>query len=79
MAEMSEKEMTFLDTIVYKGDRFLKRIILYFMCEHISNLFQDTNLYSSHPPGVTEGFIKGEVLRLLRTNSSQCIYTFEET
>ena len=28
------------------------------------------------PPGVTKGFIKGEALRLLRTNSSQ--FTFEE-
>jgi len=27
-------------------------------------------------PGVTKGFIKGEALRLLRTNSSQ--FTFEE-
>ena len=37
--------------------------------------FQYTNFYSCHPPGVT-GFIKGETLRLLRTNSSQ--FTFEE-
>ena len=29
-----------------------------------------------HPPGVTKGFIKGEALRLLRTNSSEI--TFEE-
>ena len=29
-----------------------------------------------HPPGVNKGFIKGEALRLLRTNSSQL--TFEE-
>ena len=38
--------------------------------------FQYTNLYSCHPPGVTKGFIKGEALRLLRTNSSEI--TFEE-
>ena len=38
--------------------------------------FQYTNFYSCHPPGVTKGFIKGEALRLLRTNSSQ--FTFEE-
>ena len=30
----------------------------------------------THPPGVTKGFLKGEALRLLRTNSS--IFTFEE-
>jgi len=38
--------------------------------------FHYTNFYSCHPPGVTKGFIKGEALRLLRTNSSQ--FTFEE-
>ena len=27
-AEISEKEITFLDTVVYKGDRFLKETIL---------------------------------------------------
>ena len=31
---------------------------------------------ASHPPGVTKGFIKGEALSLLRTNSSEI--TFEE-
>ena len=38
--------------------------------------FQYTNFHSCHPPGVTKGFIKGEALRPLRTNSSQT--TFEE-
>ena len=38
--------------------------------------FQYTNFYSRHPPGITKGFIKGEALRLLRTNSSET--TFEE-
>ena len=33
--------------------------------------FQYTNFYSCHPPGVTKSFIKGEALRLLRTNSSE--------
>ena len=37
--------------------------------------FQYTNFYSCHPPGVKKGFIKGEALRLLRTNFSQI--TFE--
>ena len=31
---------------------------------------------SCHPPGVSKGFIKGEALRLLRTNSSET--TFDE-
>ena len=37
--------------------------------------FQYTDFYSYHPRGVKKGFIKGEALRLLRTNSSQI--TFE--
>ena len=38
--------------------------------------FKYKNFYSCHPPGVTKGFIKGEALRLLRTNSSRI--SFEE-
>ena len=76
-AEISETETIFLDTVVYKGDRFLKESILdvrtYFKP---TDTFQYTNFHSCHPPGVTKGFIKGEALRLLRTNSSQT--TFEE-
>ena len=62
---------------MYKGDRFHKESILdvrtYFKP---TETFQYTNFHSCHPPGVTKGFIKGEALRLLRTNSSQT--TFEE-
>ena len=36
--------------------------------------FQYTNVYSCHPPGVKKGFIKGEALRLLRTNSSHSTF-----
>ena len=76
-AEISDKETIFLDTVVYKGDRFLKESILdvrtYFKP---TETFQYTDFHSCHPPGVTKGFIKGEALRLLRTNSSQT--TFEE-
>ena len=36
--------------------------------------FQYTNFYSCHPPGVKKGFIKGEALRLLRTNSSHSMF-----
>ena len=38
--------------------------------------FQYTQFSSCHPPGVKRGFIKGEALRLLRTNSTKA--TFEE-
>ena len=76
-AEISETETTFLDTKVYKGDRFKKESILDVRTHFkATETFQYTNFYSCHPPGVTEGFIKGDALRLLRTNSSQ--FTFEE-
>ena len=39
--------------------------------------FQYTHYISSRPLGVKRGFIKGEALRLLRTNSSET--TFEES
>ena len=38
--------------------------------------FQYTFFTTCHPPGAKKGFVKGEALRLLRTNSS--IKTFEE-
>ena len=75
-AEMSETEITFLDTKVYKGVRFDKESILDVQTHYKpTETFQYTNFYSCHPPGVKKGFIKGEALRLLRTNSSQI--TFE--
>ena len=76
-AEISETETTFLDTIVYKGDRFHKESILDVRTHYKpTETFHYTNFYSCHPPGVAKGFIKGEALRLLRTNSSP--QTFEE-
>ena len=39
--------------------------------------FQYTHFNSCHPPGVKNGFIKGEAIRLLRTKSSKT--TFEES
>ena len=36
--------------------------------------FQYTHFSSCHPPGVKKGFIKGEALRLLRTNSSETTF-----
>ena len=76
-AEISETERIFLDTIVYKGDRFLKESILEVRTSFKpKEIFQYTNFYSCRLPGVTKGFIKKEALRLLRTNSSQT--TFEE-
>ena len=76
-AEISETETTFLDTKVYKGVRFDKESIPDVRTHFRSTeTFQYMNFYLCHPPGITKRFIKGEALRLLRTNSSQI--TFEE-
>ena len=61
-AEISENQITFLDTTVFKGERFAKYSIL--------------DITFCHPPGIKYGFIKGEAMRLLRTNSSK--KAFEE-
>jgi len=76
-AEISENEITFLDTVVFKGERFIKESILDIKTHHKpTETFQYTHFSSCHPPGVKRGFIKGEEIRWLRTNSSKT--TFEE-
>ena len=74
-AEISEIETTFLDTIIYKGDRFRNDSILD-ICTHYkpTETFQYTHFTSCQPLGVKRGFIKGEALRLLRTNSSETMF-----
>ena len=67
-AEISDKEITFLDTVVYKGERFLNEATLYVKTHYkLTETFQYTHYSSCHPPGVKRGFIKGEAIRLLRT------------
>jgi len=76
-AEISENEITFLDTVVFKGERFTEKSILDINTHYKpTETFQYTHFSLCHPPGVKRGFIKGEALRLLRTNSSKT--TFEE-
>ena len=71
-AEISEKEITFLDTVVYKGGRFLKEAFLDVKTRYKpTETFQYTHCSSCHTPGVRRGFIKGEAIGLLRTNSSE--------
>ena len=76
-AEISNTETTFLDTVIYKGERFREQSILDIKTHFKpTETFQYTHYTSCHPPSVKKGFIKGEALRLLRTNSSES--TFEE-
>ena len=55
-----------------KGVRFNKESILGVrnITDKPTETFQDTNVYSCHPPDVKKSFIKGEAPRLLRPNSS---------
>lgn len=56
---------------MYKGERFQNDAILDVKTHYKpTETFQYT-YYSFHPPGVKRGFIKGEAIRLLRTNSSE--------
>ena len=76
-AEISDIEITFLDTCVYQGERFKKESKLDVRTHFKpTETFQYTHCSSYHPPGVRKGFIKGEALRLVRTNSSKT--KFEE-
>ena len=62
-------------TVVYKGKRFRDHSILDIKTRFKpTETFQYTYFSSSHPPGVKKGFVKGEALRLLRTNSSRATY-----
>ena len=77
-AEISENEITFLDTVVFKGERLKNESILDIKTRHKpTETFQYTHFNSCDPPGDKNGFIKGETVRLLRTNSSKT--TFEES
>ena len=76
-AEISENQINFLDTVVSKGERFTKDSILDIKTHYKpTETCQYTHVTSCHPPGVKKGFIKGEAMRLLRTNSSKT--SFEE-
>ena len=72
---ISEKEINFLDTTIFKGEGLCKNSVLD-VCTHFkpTETFQYTHFTSCHAPGVKKGFIKGEALRLLKTNSSKKLY-----
>ena len=68
--EMSSERAVFLDTEVFKGPRFASNKILDVQTHFkATETFQYTHFSSCHSLSVKKGFIKGETLRLLRTNS----------
>ena len=70
-AEISVTEITFLDTCIYKGDRFKSKssldVRMHFKPTEAFQYMIYTHFSSCHSPGVKKGFIKGEALRILRT------------
>ena len=68
--EYSNREITFLDTEVYKGSRFLYEGVLDIRT-HIkkTETFQYLDRTSAHPTSVFKAFIKGEVIRYIRNTS----------
>ena len=57
-AEISENEITFLDTTVFKGERFTEKSILDIKTHYKpTETFQYTHFTSCHPPRVKRGFI----------------------
>ena len=77
-AEISDKETNFLDTTIFIGEPRFHKDSIFDIRTHFkpTEKFQYTHYTSCHAPGVKKGFIKGEALRLLRTNSSET--KFEE-
>ena len=65
-AEISETETNFLNTAVYKGERFLAEYVID-VYTHFkpSEAFQYKIFSTCHPSGILQGFSKGEALRLL--------------
>ena len=59
-AEISDKETTFLDTCIYKGERFERNAILDVRTHFKpTETFQYTDFTSCQPQGVKEGFKRG--------------------
>ena len=68
-AEMSEAEISFLDTKVYKGVKFDEESILDGQTHYKpTETFEYMNFYSCYPPDVKKGFIKG----MLKEKRSGC-------
>ena len=66
-----ETETTFLERTIYKDKRFNRESMLDVQTHFTPTAtFQCMHFTSCHPTHVKRGFVKGEALRLLRTNSS---------
>ena len=78
MAEISDNETNFFDTTIFKCERLDHKDSIFDISMHfkLTEKFQYMYYTSCYTPDVKKEFIKGEELRLLRTNSSET--KFEE-
>ncbi|XP_072046899.1 uncharacterized protein [Amphiura filiformis] len=68
----SENEIQFLDLTIYKGVRFLSSNILDIKCfTKPTETWGYLDRSSCHNPSVFKGFIKGELIRLIRNSSDK--------
>ena len=71
-AEISDKKIDFLDTTVFKGERFNKQAILDIRTHFKpTETFQYTHFSSCHPPWVRKGSAKGLSARSFVENITQ--------
>ena len=76
---MSSEKIVFLDTENFKSLRFITDKILDVQTHFKpTETFQYTQFSSCHPLSVKKGFVKGEALRLLRTNSAKESFEFKK-
>ena len=77
--EMSSEKIVFLDIEIFKGPRFITDKILDVQTHFKpTETFQYTQFSSCHPLSVKKGFVKGEALHLLRTNSVKKSFEFKK-
>lgn len=71
LSELRLRFLRFLDTRAFEGSRLEQESILDLRTHFKPDeTFQYKDFKSCHPTGVNKGFVKGDALRLLRTNSS---------
>ena len=76
---MSSEKIVFLDTEVFKGPRFITDKILDDQTHFKpTKTFQYTHFSSCHPLSIKKGFVKGEALSLVRTNSVKKSFEFKK-
>ena len=77
--EMSSEKIVFLDTENFKSPRFITNKILDVQSHFKqTEIFQYAQFSSCHPLSVKKGFVKGEALRLKRTNSVKESFEFKK-